>query len=1107
MQTQVVGSTLPCGSPRSPSGDASHGFERTHRPRRGARGALGMAVVIAAVVTALPAGDAQAAFPGGNGKIVFASQQGGGTNIFVMNADGSAQAQLTTTGLDDYPAWSADGQRIVFQSQRDLGLPEIYVMNADGSQQTRLTTNSVGDYVPTWSPDGQKIAFVSDRDSSGVFISGEIYVMNADGSAQTRLTTNTSGDGLPAWSPDGQKIAFVSTRDVTAEIYVMNPDGSAQTRLTTTPPGSGAFFSAWSPDGERIVFILYGPDGRGDIWAMNANGSSPTQLTADPLGSDSDPAWSPDGQKMAFVRGDGVTPTDIWTMNADGSAQARLPSSLGADSHPDWQPLPNPIIFLHGFLGSKIACGANELWPHMSAIDRPRFPDMRLAADGVSNLPGTCGAQVGGIVGEVVIGPIAEDIYKSTADFLNRVAPGRNYLFTWDWRTSPAESLARLDSFVDNVRTQHANAKVVLMAHSMGGLLTRWYIDDQTRADKVARALTIGTPYWGSPKSLFPLAAGLETPQFSAMDAFFDNGELQDFARNLLGLYFLYPSANYGPWLTVASHGPGTLDGAGLLDYVGNELAGNPVLLDQALDAHTTTLDGFKTNGVDYRVVVGTGMNTISGVTILDLVVPDYVQLSYASGDQTVAARSGVQGTPGTTDPLGEDVPIYYACGVSHVPLPGNPDIDDAIEDFLLSGADVWLSAPGNPGLQSSPCPSSGFQIGVYPVLIGSRADLRTAGVRPASAGSDTAVPLEDAELQGLVQVLSFPNQTIIVTDTARPVDLALPPGPIRLEVTPLNDEEQGPTLVYESLDGQVTLAASETLTVFEDGEEVEPSDPDTTPPTVVGVPDRAPNAAGWYRAPVTIDWQATDDSGSASDPQDTIASIEGASVVYSSAPSCDPSGNCTTGSLTLSIDTVAPALACPPSQTSSATSASGAIVSYPPASVSDAVDTAPVVTYSQASGTLFPIGTTTVAVTATDAAGNSSTCTFTVTITPAGAGADLAITNTDSPDPVTLGSPLTYTVTLRSNGPQDAAQVWMAHAVLGHVRFVSATASQGHCLGVAGLVTCNLGTLANGATATVRIVVVPKTRGSLSSAAYALSRVADPNLANNQATTTTRVR
>lgn len=79
----------------------------------------------------------------------------------------------------------------------------------------------------------------------------------------------------------------------------------------------------------------------------------------------------------------------------------------------------------------------------------------------------------------------------------------------------------------------------------------------------------------------------------------------------------------------------------------------------------------------------------------------------------------------------------------------------------------------------------------------------------------------------------------------------------------------------------------------------------DVVPPTVVGVPDRQPNANGWYQAPVVIDWVATDpapSSGTPTDPPDTVADVEGTHL-YVSDPSCDPTGNCATGELTLSVD------------------------------------------------------------------------------------------------------------------------------------------------------------------------------------------------------------
>ena len=225
---------------------------------------------------------------------------------------------------------------------------------------------------------------------------------------------------------------------------------------------------------------------------------------------------------------------------------------------------------------------------------------------------------------------------------------------------------------------------------------------------------------------------------------------------------------------------------------------------------------------------------------------------------------------------------------------------------------------------------------------------------------------------------------------------------------------------------------------------------PDTVPPVISGVPApivaEATSAAGAvvaYAEPTAVDDRDGVVAVSCAPASGSTFHL-GTTTVTCGAT--DSSGNSSSRSFTVTVrDTTAPALACPPSQSVGATSASGAIVSYPAATVSDAVDAAPVVTYSRASGTLFPIGTTTVTVTATDASGNRSTCSFTVTVGPL--GADLSITNTDSPDPVTLGHPLTYTVTIRNNGPSAATDVWAVHTVLGFAQLVSATSSQGRVL------------------------------------------------------------
>ena len=154
----------------------------------------------------------------------------------------------------------------------------------------------------------------------------------------------------------------------------------------------------------------------------------------------------------------------------------------------------------------------------------------------------------------------------------------------------------------------------------------------------------------------------------------------------------------------------------------------------------------------------------------------------------------------------------------------------------------------------------------------------------------------------------------------------------------------------------------------------------DATPPTVIGVADRAANAAGWYKAPVTIDWQATDDSGSAADPLDTVAATEGANVLYKSGSTCDPSGNCGFGTLLVSIDLTAPTITTSGTTMADATSPNGVNVSYT-ATANDVLDPAPQLSCLPASGSLFAIGTTTVNCTASDRAGNTSTRTFVVEV------------------------------------------------------------------------------------------------------------------------------
>jgi WD40-like Beta Propeller Repeat len=236
-------------------------------------------------------------------KIAFVRNDGGNRDIWTMNPDGSGQVRLTSDPASDrYPSWSPDGSAIAFRSNRRPSTSfDIWKMRADGSDAVQITADSVLwaeslETDPAWSPDGRKIAFVSDRDGNR-----EIYLADADGSSSRRLTTNPATDQFPAWSPDGSKIAFGSDRDGNEEIYVMSAsDGSGQTKLTADPAADR--YPAWSPDGAKIAFRSSRAHSF-DIFLMNPDGTGVTRLT-DGLGRTMQPGFE------GFSFGAGSSPVD-----------------------------------------------------------------------------------------------------------------------------------------------------------------------------------------------------------------------------------------------------------------------------------------------------------------------------------------------------------------------------------------------------------------------------------------------------------------------------------------------------------------------------------------------------------------------------------------------------------------------------------------------------------------------------------------------------------------------------------------------------------------------------------------------------------------------------
>lgn len=319
-----------------------------------------------------------------SGKIAFVSSRDGNAEIYVMDADGRNQINLTNNPANDWdPAWSSDGKKIAFVSDRGES-NKIYIMNANGSNLNELTEGE----DPCWFPDGSKIIFTYLLEGKEFFCGSSkyplyrLFTINVDGTEKKELYLAPSvfaknellGESNfkdPAISPDGRKIAFSAGNwdaGWAHSIYIISSTGEFLSKYWgelwwKRPDGLGLndlFLPSWSPNGTKLIFCSYkdyhgGYSSRGaffsddvkfkwekhnteltgkwepekyEIWENSETWQSGKKLVQGDY-----PAWSPKGDKIAYTGKD----YNIYIMDSDGSNIKQI-TFLGRNWDPDWSP-------------------------------------------------------------------------------------------------------------------------------------------------------------------------------------------------------------------------------------------------------------------------------------------------------------------------------------------------------------------------------------------------------------------------------------------------------------------------------------------------------------------------------------------------------------------------------------------------------------------------------------------------------------------------------------------------------------------------------------------------------------------------------------------------
>lgn len=241
-------------------------------------------------------------------RMAFSAYESFSADVYSMASDGSDKRRLTTTPeFEGAPQFSPDGGKIAYLRDGGESARNVWLMNADGSAQEALTTSGRVEFSGiSWRPDGGAVLF--SQQTGGTRSDYDIFEIDLASRAVRQVLARPGFDADPRYSPDGTRIAFIGegADGTSLDAFVVNSDGSGAASLSQ----EGYHYALdWAPDGSTIV--MGRARGRAQEIATVSPGGAVTLVTYEIA---TDIAWQ--ACTVASCRLETTTPAEVTVASA-----------------------------------------------------------------------------------------------------------------------------------------------------------------------------------------------------------------------------------------------------------------------------------------------------------------------------------------------------------------------------------------------------------------------------------------------------------------------------------------------------------------------------------------------------------------------------------------------------------------------------------------------------------------------------------------------------------------------------------------------------------------------------------------------------------------------